>query len=433
VNGASIPQPPIVLDGSGRIAADLACINCAYNLRTLPVGGNCPECGHPVAETAAGYLAELDSSGHVAADLSCVNCGYNLRTLLAGAICPECAAPVSRSIGGHYLHAAPARWVRRLSNGAMLLVATIAGSIVLSILGAALMFIVALAAGPTLGTLDALVPILAIVIAVVGLWLIIRGLVDLTARDPAARLRKEGFTARKLVRYCLIVVPALILASMILSAAGAWPRGLNVQPLLSITIPIFMLIALIAYFVLPLAALRHIATLMRRVPRPGLVLFAKIEFWGLLVGGIIYIAGHVFFVFIAFWAAPTFAGGPNMPVPGYAIGPNTPGVVVTRSALPPNTPSTSAPAGSSTVVYNYAEFVPGAGTATSASTTMPTAPPLGMRAPPISPMLFLAPIVMGVSGCIMLALTIAGFVLLILVWRALANAARQAEAIAIPQ
>lgn len=39
------------MDGGGRIAADLECLGCGYNLRTLPADGLCTECAHPVRET----------------------------------------------------------------------------------------------------------------------------------------------------------------------------------------------------------------------------------------------------------------------------------------------------------------------------------------------------------------------------------------------
>jgi uncharacterized membrane protein YhdT len=45
------PSRPPILDGTGRVAVDLKCLNCGYNLRTQPVTGRCPECGHPVSES----------------------------------------------------------------------------------------------------------------------------------------------------------------------------------------------------------------------------------------------------------------------------------------------------------------------------------------------------------------------------------------------
>ena len=41
------------LDAQGRIANDVHCANCHYNLRTLTPVGICPECSHSVAESLA--------------------------------------------------------------------------------------------------------------------------------------------------------------------------------------------------------------------------------------------------------------------------------------------------------------------------------------------------------------------------------------------
>ena len=42
----SPPAPP-----PERVDTDLHCTACQYNLRTIPLGGDCPECGQPVATT----------------------------------------------------------------------------------------------------------------------------------------------------------------------------------------------------------------------------------------------------------------------------------------------------------------------------------------------------------------------------------------------
>jgi hypothetical protein len=38
-------DPPATIDD------DVQCVHCGYNLRTMPVDGDCPECGAPVEET----------------------------------------------------------------------------------------------------------------------------------------------------------------------------------------------------------------------------------------------------------------------------------------------------------------------------------------------------------------------------------------------
>jgi uncharacterized integral membrane protein/predicted RNA-binding Zn-ribbon protein involved in translation (DUF1610 family) len=55
---------------------------------------------------------------HVDADLTCVECGYNLRTLAYSASCPECGTAVLVSSRGDHLSAAPTQWLRALVHGA---------------------------------------------------------------------------------------------------------------------------------------------------------------------------------------------------------------------------------------------------------------------------------------------------------------------------
>lgn len=35
---------------------DVRCISCGYDLSGTPIGGNCPECGTPVAQTLASHI-----------------------------------------------------------------------------------------------------------------------------------------------------------------------------------------------------------------------------------------------------------------------------------------------------------------------------------------------------------------------------------------
>lgn len=55
----------------------------------------------------------------VEADLDCIRCGYNLRTLTCSGQCPECGERVALSLPGRTLAAADARWLRAQWQGAM--------------------------------------------------------------------------------------------------------------------------------------------------------------------------------------------------------------------------------------------------------------------------------------------------------------------------
>jgi hypothetical protein len=409
-------EPHTILDSAGCVAVDLACVSCRYNLRSLPVDGKCPECGHLVTETTAGYLPTLDREGRVDGDLLCVNCGYNLRTMPATGVCPECAARVALSARGHYLHVAPPAWVKRLANGALLLMIAMICSIALPIIWAIFSFVGALAAGAGQGISDGMLWLLGGLIIAAGvacLWLTVRGLLHLTAREPGQEFRGEGLSARRLVRYSLLAVAILTLGTFVfMFPRPIWLFGPGVTMLTG-----FSVVAVIVYMLLPLALLRHIMALMRRIPRPGLVTFAKIEFWGGLISGVLYVGSYTLMMVATFRAIGPLAAGAAAPMTPYAAGPNTPGVAAT----------TSAPA------LTALGYIPATATSPGRTvTTAPTSAPVVMTPPAFGPALGIAVVLSVASSCGMLIIGIAGFVLLILVWRALANAARLAEQNAPP-
>jgi MFS family permease len=76
---AARARPEGLLDADGRVATDLNCTSCGYNLRTLAKAGLCPECAQPVLASfpprpckACGRL-EADENAQV-----CSGCGKDL-------------------------------------------------------------------------------------------------------------------------------------------------------------------------------------------------------------------------------------------------------------------------------------------------------------------------------------------------------------------
>jgi hypothetical protein len=59
----------------------------------------------------------LDADGRVAEDLPCIRCEYNLRTLHEEAKCPECGTDVSLSIRGNWLKYSDPGWLTRMARG----------------------------------------------------------------------------------------------------------------------------------------------------------------------------------------------------------------------------------------------------------------------------------------------------------------------------
>jgi hypothetical protein len=79
--------------------------------------------------------AEPQNQQHVEADLPCVSCEYNLRTLSIAGVCPECGQPVIKSIR-RGLHEADLKWLKAVRLGATILGWTWvgAGAMVLTLL-----------------------------------------------------------------------------------------------------------------------------------------------------------------------------------------------------------------------------------------------------------------------------------------------------------
>ncbi len=66
-------------------------------------------------------IVHLDAAGRIAQDVCCIQCGYNLRSLLPGQACPECNTDVFESIRLSRLCLASKAWLRRVIVGSTVL------------------------------------------------------------------------------------------------------------------------------------------------------------------------------------------------------------------------------------------------------------------------------------------------------------------------
>ena len=78
------------------IGRDLLCAGCGYNLRMLPAGGRCPECGLEIEAPLPD--GDFPPDAVIGRDWQCIGCGYNLRTLPVSGRCPECGMGVAQSL-----------------------------------------------------------------------------------------------------------------------------------------------------------------------------------------------------------------------------------------------------------------------------------------------------------------------------------------------
>ena len=84
--GFFIAVPVIASVIRGRNAPRItttSCRHCGYDLRRLPKGTDCPECGTAVGLTGPGRTVDPDEP-------SCRGCGHLLANLPWNATCPEC-------------------------------------------------------------------------------------------------------------------------------------------------------------------------------------------------------------------------------------------------------------------------------------------------------------------------------------------------------
>lgn len=271
---------------------------------------------------------------HVVADLPCGSCGYNLRTLSLGGVCPECARPVRRSIAACFLRSADAGWVRQLARGVLLLLVA-AG---VFYVGYVFLFapmqgllplmspkLIPSTAHRLVGGLDQIVGRAGVMaLAMLALW-------TLAKPDPANPTRTERVSARRLLRTCICLWPVPL--GLTLVATQGMSRQIVYHSLPSGFVmlnPSFAVLTIATgmtgaalFVVTPLALLHYLGALMRRVPRPGLARFCRILFWGVLVSGAALLAGYAWMDFrVMVWTV-------TVPVAGFGANP---------APLPPRPP-----------------------------------------------------------------------------------------------
>lgn len=146
-----------------------------------------------VAKGLAAPAVKLDEAGLIAEDLPCRHCGYNLRTLSMEVQCPECGTVVARSVHGDYLRFADPNWVQSLSTGA--LISTIGAT--LSLIGWVAYIAMLFSMSPLPVWFQESFLIIGLTSAI-GIW-------KLSAPDPGTPEDGVRLNARILARWSLIL------------------------------------------------------------------------------------------------------------------------------------------------------------------------------------------------------------------------------------
>ncbi len=369
----------------------------------------------PTAET-------LDAAGCVAVDAPCVGCGYNVRTLHSSGLCPECGHSINHSLRGYFLPYAPARWVRGLAHGLLLLLIAGGTAFVGALLaGAAVVVagVVPVTGMPFWSEYSGLAFAIRFLVGIVALALAIWGLTKLTQPDPAEAARQEGWTARRLLRLWRFALPLPTVIKLATAIGIQWwwapmmresvPGGnLAVPPALTMVMALSVVSTLsgaVVYVVLLLALLRHLGAIMRRVPRPGLVRLARVVYWGTLCSiSLLAVAYGILFIqvlgMVNVFAASAAAANPSRGVTT-TTQPTSIALAYTGTTYAPATMPATAPAG-----FGAAPFV---------------RPTIGFMATMV-----VSGIGASAGGCGTVGFGIAALVLCVLAYLSLAAAARQA-------
>ncbi|MEM9915782.1 MAG: hypothetical protein AAF911_12545 [Planctomycetota bacterium] len=207
--------------------------------------------------------APLDDQGRVAIDLYCVGCGYNLRMCDAGGRCPECGLAVGRSSVGRYLCYHEPKWVQCLAWGMNRFAVALAMVAITAVLG----FVWANVAEempsnrvpfwPTVLIYGFLPPI------AIGFGLL--GLARATWPDPSPVKAEAWGSARRLTRMMFVTG---VLTSVASVGVGLTELALYDEPTF-ITAAVSLLM-LLAWLAVPVCLLLHARKLASLIPRKGL-------------------------------------------------------------------------------------------------------------------------------------------------------------------
>lgn len=207
--------------------------------------------------------ALFDEAGVIIADTACRRCGYNLRGLHQDGRCPECGTPIGLSTHGDLLRFADPEWVEKLALGIKYLVWGVVILLVLGVAGGC--FTNALGASPVF--LQGVI-VLGGLLGVYGAWL-------LTAPDPSRIGEDRYITARKIVRFALLVGVLSQVTRLAVKALPPMPTALFT--LLIIAGVLAGLIGVVGEF----AKFSYLGMLADRVPASNLAGWARFLRWAL--------------------------------------------------------------------------------------------------------------------------------------------------------
>ncbi len=230
-----------------------------------------------------------DGDGRIAHDLACVRCAYNLRTLRADGVCPECGTAIARSLHGQLLAYADPDWVARLARGANWTVRginCILLTLILALVGAVAIGLTASLAtpGPTV-IFSPVVSASAIGLLLFGAVSLLIGYWWLTLPDPGSPDEDQDQRARRLGRTGLI--GALGVGVMIGPLARILPNPVAVAAACGVIAAGLLIVGCFGFF-------GYLARLGERIPDANLTARSRSVGKGLVICFGLYLAIALF-------------------------------------------------------------------------------------------------------------------------------------------
>ncbi|MHC4963695.1 MAG: hypothetical protein ACYTGE_02170 [Planctomycetota bacterium] len=248
-----------------EIPAGVVCTCCSYDLRGLPPGWRCPECGTRTEYSLPGAPPPRTEEPDLAAGVVCTCCSYDLRGLPPGGVCPECGTPTERSPGGDPLSRADPQWLTRIAQGQALLawglLVAWLGAIMFGFMPVALHYIGEAGRGGNASwRMIEMAPVPVTGCVVMGMMMCTVGAFLLTTREPKKRGRETRSPARQLARQGMFATIGGVWLLLVVGLAPLTPGALNT---IRVVLCPFSVVALIVAIG---ALLRFLAGLAARIP-----------------------------------------------------------------------------------------------------------------------------------------------------------------------
>lgn len=291
-------EPPAVKE----IAEARGCLGCGAP--TWSGSGYCVRCrrGGPNEARLDGGRDQprarqvvLDAEGRLAEDVGCRGCGYNLRGLDSGAVCPECSTPVGHSIAGDLLAFANPEWIQRLATGTRLVALGQIASIVVGILTFLVVMSLAFRATNPQGIMTGKGIMVGMGLLATGLaMVIVWGTWMLTAPDPADGDRVPRWSSQNFARWgilSLVVQTALTWMSRqgLAMASPSFTMGLVLDMIATFGLTVISTLAMAA-------VLSYLRTLAVRMNHLQLAKQTRLVMWGYLVSNGLLMVQSIAFV-----------------------------------------------------------------------------------------------------------------------------------------